>query len=519
VHHNYYFLRQLTQQLRKRLIGWKLGACFSQNKDELIIGLYNTSAQSEFYIKAHLASYFCCLQFPANFHRAKRNSVDLFSSLLDQSLVEIRQFENERSFWLRFERGGLLFKMHGNRANILLTEGNQVTEIFRSSLANDYSLDIASLDRTLSVSQRDFEQAEGDVRKLYPTFGPIPKAYLQQHHYEQKSLAERWDLLQALLEEIENPKGYYLVEWNAKLHLSLLPLGEVIKTEVEPLEALNEFFIRKIKRIRIDSLKGQLVQKLEKQKKQSTQYIQKNLRALEKLETGLQHQQMADILMANLHQVPEGAAEVELFDFYHNEPARIKLNRQLSPQKNAERYYRKAKNQKIEVAQLQKNITGKEEQLQRVQAHLDYLRATDDLREVQQYASEHQLLDTKAGTEANFPFRSFSLDGYAVWVGKSAKNNDELIRNYAHKDDLWLHAKDVSGSHVIIKQQGNQPPPPYIIEQAAQIAAYYSKRKTDSLCPVIVTPRKYIRKAKNMPPGAVLVDREEVIMVEPKLPK
>jgi predicted ribosome quality control (RQC) complex YloA/Tae2 family protein len=519
VHHNYYFLRQLTQQLRERLIGWRLGACFSQNKDELIIGLYSSSAQSEFYIKAHLASYFCCLQFPTNFHRAKRNSVDLFSSLLDQSLVEIRQFENERSFLFRFERGGLLFKMHGNRANILLTEGNQVTEIFRSNLANDYSLDIASLDRTLKVSQADFEQAEGDLRKLYPTFGPIPQAYLQQQQYDQNSPAERWDLLQTLLEKLENPDGYYLIEWKEKLHLSLLPLGEAIKTETEPMEAINEFFIRKIKRIRMDSLKGQLVQKLEKQKKQSIQYIQKNQRALEKLESGLQHQQMADILMANLHQIPEGATEVELFDFYHNETTKIKLNRELSPQKNAERYYRKAKNQKIEVAQLQKNITGKEEQLQQLQAHLDYFWKTDDLREVQQYADEHQLLDTKADTETNFPFRSFNLDGYVVWVGKSAKNNDELIRNYAHKDDLWLHAKDVSGSHVIIKQKGNQSPPPYIIEQAAQIAAYYSKRKTDSLCPVIVTPRKYVRKSKNMPPGAVLVDREEVVMVEPKLPK
>ncbi|MGD1890994.1 MAG: NFACT RNA binding domain-containing protein [Cyclobacteriaceae bacterium] len=518
MHHNYYFLRQLTQQLRERLIGWKLGVCFSQNKDELIIGLYNTSAQSEFYIKAHLASYFSCLQFPTNFHRAKRNSVDLFSLLLDQSLIEIRQFKNERSFWLRFERGGLLFKMHGNRANILLTEGHQVTEIFRSNLANDYSLDIVSLDRSLKVGQTDFEQAKGDLRKLYPTFGPVPLAYLQQQHYDQQPQSQQWELLQALLAKLEHPDTYYLIEWKGKLHLSLLPLGEVIKTKTEPVEVLNEFFIRKIKRIRMDSLKGQLVQKLEKQKKQSTQYVQKNQRALEKLEGGLQHQQMADILMANLHQVPEGTTEVELFDFYHNETARIKLNRQLSPQKNAERYYRKAKNQKIEVAQLQKNIASKKEWLQQVQAHLDYLRATDDLREVQQYANEHQLLDTKADTEANFPFRSFNLDGYVVWVGKSAKNNDELIRNYAHKDDLWLHAKDVSGSHVIIKQKGNQPPPPYIIEQAAQIAAYYSKRKTDSICPVIVTPRKYVRKSKNMPPGAVLVDREEVVMVEPKLP-
>ncbi len=518
MHHNYYFLRQLTDTLRPQLLGMKLGACFSQNKDELILGFYNTDDQQELFIKVHFAAYFCCLQFPVQFHRAKRNSVDLFSELLDQEVIKIQQFTNERSFWLHFGGRGLLFKMHGNRANLLLTESNQVTDIFRSSLANDYSLEISSLDRSLTADRAAFDTAEGNIRELYFTFGKIPLSFLQQQNYEDKSSDEQWKLLQSVLATLENPNQYFVIEWQGKLHLSLLPLGNTVARFTEPMPALNDFFLRKIKRIRLDSLKGKLLQKLEKQKKQSEQYIRKNQRTLEKLEKGLQHQQIADIIMANLHQIPARVTEVALFDFYHNQTVNIKLNRQLSPQKNAERYYRKAKNQKIEIAQLRKNIEQKESQLLETEVHLEYLEPLDDLTEIRQYAEEHQLLDTKAEEEKNFPFRVFGLDGYTVWVGKSAKNNDELIRNYSHKDDLWLHAKDVTGSHVIIKQQGNQPPPPYIVEQAAQIAAYYSKRKSDSLCPVIVTPRKYVRKSKNLPPGAVIVDREEVVMVEPKLP-
>ncbi|MGB3589567.1 MAG: NFACT RNA binding domain-containing protein [Tunicatimonas sp.] len=519
MHHNYYFLRQLTDSLRSHLLGMKLGACFSQNKDELILGFYSAASQKEFFIKAHFASYFCCLQFPAQFHRAKRNSVDLFSELLDQKLTEIQQFANERSFWLHFGELGLLFKMHGNRANLLLTKNNKVVDVFRNSLANDHSLNISSLNRSLTVDRVAFDAAGGDIRQLYPTFGKIPLSYLQQQRYDDKSADEQWELLQLALTTLENPTQYFVVEWQGKLHLSLLPLGNLITQFTEPIPALNDFFLRKIKRIRLDSLKGKLLQKLEKQKKQSEQYIRKNQRALAKLETGLQHQQIADILMANLHQVSTGVTEVALFDFYHDQTVNIKLNRQLSPQKNAERYYRKAKNQKIEVDQLRKNIDQKESQLIATEVHLEYLEPLDDLSEIRQYAEEHQLLSGKAEEEKTFPFRVFNLDGYAVWVGKSAKNNDELIRNYAHKDDLWLHAKDVTGSHIIIKQQGNQPPPPYVVEQAAQIAAHYSKRKSDSLCPVIVTPRKYVRKSKNLPPGAVIVDREEVLMVEPKLPE
>ena len=519
MHHNYYFLRQLTDALRPQLLGWKLGECFSQNKDELILGFYHTSLKEELLIKAHLASYFCCLQFPAQFHRAKRNSVDLFSELIDREVTNVQQFANERSFWLHFGERGLLFKMHGNRANVLLTQDGQVSEIFRTSLTNDYSLDVSSLERNILVDRAKFDEASGNVRQVYPTFGAVPLGYLQQQGYEERSLDEQWRLLRSTLETLENPDQFYVIDWQGKLHLSLLDLGEKVAQFDQPISALNDFFLRKIKRIRLDNMKGKLLQKLTKQKKQSEQYIRKNQRTLDKLESGLQHQQIADILMANLHQIPVGATEAELYNFYHDQPVKIKLNRQLSPQKNAERYYRKAKNQKIEVAQLRQNIEKKEAQLLDTEVHLAYLEPLEDLTAIQQYAEEHRLTNKATDTEKRFPFREFNLDGYTVWVGKSAKNNDELIRNYAHKDDLWLHAKDVTGSHVIIKQQGNQPPPPYVVEQAAQIAAYFSKRKSDSLCPVMVTPRKYVRKSKNLPPGAVMVDREQVVMVEPKLPK
>ncbi len=98
----------------------------------------------------------------------------------------------------------------------------------------------------------------------------------------------------------------------------------------------------------------------------------------------------------------------------------------------------------------------------------------------------------------------------------NAQRNDELTLKYAYKEDLWLHAKDVPGSHVIIKHQSGKNFPKDVIERAAQLAAYYSKRKTDTLCPVAVTPKKYVRKRKGDPAGMVVVEREEVVMVEPR---
>ena len=87
---------------------------------------------------------------------------------------------------------------------------------------------------------------------------------------------------------------------------------------------------------------------------------------------------------------------------------------------------------------------------------------------------------------------------------------------YAFKDDLWLHARDVAGSHVVLKAQPGKNFPSMVIEKTAQLAAWFSKGKNLPLCPVIHTPKKYVRKPKGFAPGMMKVEREEVILVEPK---
>lgn len=101
-------------------------------------------------------------------------------------------------------------------------------------------------------------------------------------------------------------------------------------------------------------------------------------------------------------------------------------------------------------------------------------------------------------------------------IGRNAKNNDLLTQRYTYKDDLWLHARDVTGSHVVVKYKAGKTFPKSVIERAAELAAWYSKRRTDSLCPVIVTPKKYVRKPKGLAEGQVLVEKEDVVLVVPK---
>jgi len=178
--------------------------------------------------------------------------------------------------------------------------------------------------------------------------------------------------------------------------------------------------------------------------------------------------------------------------------------------------YRKGKNEKIERQKTEESLAMKEEELFALMNQLEELEAVDNFRALHQFVKEKKLDPSKgAASEANLPYKEVIYMGFQIWIGKHAKANDELTLKYARKDDTWLHAKDVSGSHVVIKNAGNKTIPTPVLEKAAALAAYHSKRKSDSLCPVIYTPKKYVRKRKGDPPGAVVVDREQVIMIAP----
>jgi predicted ribosome quality control (RQC) complex YloA/Tae2 family protein len=409
----------------------------------------------------------------------------------------------------------LLFKMHGNRSNIVLIQNQEVVSLFRNSLVKDWNLSIEGLNRVINQNWNAFIEEQGNLKKIYPTFGPLVNEVLKtSQFYSAETLQEKWEILQKILPEINNPP-FYILDFEDKIHLSLLNLGKVLKVKDDPIEAINDFFYTYSRVHFYEKEKVDVLKRLEKQKQQALNYIQKTSQKLKELETGTKHDEIANIIMANLHQIPLKCEEVELFNFYDEKPIKIKLKKELSPQKNAETFYRKAKNQQIELEKLLENVSAKEVEVRKLEQHLHSVSEIEQVKMLRNYIKEHNLAQDHGPQQEHLPFKSFIIEGFNILVGKNAQSNDILTLKYAWKEDLWLHAKDVSGSHVIIKHQSGKAFPKNVIEKAAQIAAYYSKRKTDSLCPVIVTPKKYVRKRKGSAPGAVVVEKEEVVLVEP----
>ena len=293
---------------------------------------------------------------------------------------------------------------------------------------------------------------------------------------------------------------------------------EILHKTKNAIEACNLFYLEFSKRYYLLKEKNAALKAIEKRHRQTQNYIDKTLKNIEKVENKMRYEEFGHILMANLHAVEPRSKSVELFDFYTNEQITIPLKDNLTAQKNAELFYRKGKNQKLEIDNLYQNLDKKEEQLKAFESQLEEINNFESLKEMRKFLKENKIKVTnlQENEPDELPFKVFEYQDFQILVGKNSKNNDLLTQKFAYKEDLWLHARGVAGSHVVIKYRAGKPFPKSVIEKAAQLAAYYSKSKSDSLCPVIVTPKKYVRKPKGAALGAVVVEREDVVMVEPK---
>lgn len=514
MHNNYYFLRQLSAELEQRLRGFTVVSCFSQSKDELVLE-FNDSRKSLF-LKASFQPEFQCLSFPATFHRARKNSIDLFPELIMQPVNRVRQFSNERSFTILIGDGwNLIFKMHGRQGNVILVQGETVLALFRNNFPSDLSLRPASLDRTIDWSYDSFIAHQQDIKSHYITFGSPVWKYLDRQGYPEKSPEEQWSLVEEVRKKLEHP-DYSIMDDQGTLRLTLLPAEKVLRQFTRPMEAITEFyslyqssnsFLRE-KTMLLSAVRGRL--------KQGLALLEKSRSRLGEVQNDHHYQAWADLLMANLHQVTPGSLFIELADFHQpDQKVNIKLRKDLSPQKNAEVFYRKAKNQSIELKTLAQTIARKEQELAVLKEQERQLESAVDRKSLEPYLKAYSAVEREKEKKQTLPYHEHEFGGFKILVGKNASANDALTLHHAYKEDLWLHAKDVAGSHVLIRHQSGKVFPKDVIEFAASLAAFHSKRKNESLCPVAVTQAKYVRKRKGDAPGMVIVQREDVLMVVP----
>ena len=234
--------------------------------------------------------------------------------------------------------------------------------------------------------------------------------------------------------------------------------------------------------------------------------------------------QLGDIVTANLHRIQKGQTMLRAEDFYDENMAEIDipLSPILSPQQNASKFYKDYTRMKNAEKELTRQITLGEEELsylQSVQEELNRAQSEQELEEIRQELQSQGYIKGDSGKKRmkqakTAPMRFESTDGYPIYVGRNNRQNDELTFKSARKDDLWLHAQKVHGSHVIIACAGVQPPDD-TITQAAQLAAFYAGSADGQNLPVDVTPVKQVKKPAGAKPGMVIYHTYRTVYVNP----
>jgi predicted ribosome quality control (RQC) complex YloA/Tae2 family protein len=312
-------------------------------------------------------------------------------------------------------------------------------------------------------------------------------------------------------------------------------VGEV--HEVEPRPGLNEaveglasefLAVSKLEGVRSAAMKL-LSKEIRKWKKASARAAE----ASRQRDDAERLRRFGEILVANLGRVSRGAREAHLPDIYSSDQREvvIPLDPKLNPQANAEVYFKRAKQairrakrstEHLEAAeaklaalrQLEKEAVAPRTSEERMAEIVDSLS-----RDLAPKKERHPPADEKAELLGIRPRRYTIAGGWTVLVGRSARENDILTHRYAAPGDLWFHARQAQGSHVVLKKDRKKTQvQKEAIIQAAAIAAYHSKARNSKHVPVSYTERRYVKKVRKGPPGTAAMLREKVVFVTPRLP-
>ena len=225
-----------------------------------------------------------------------------------------------------------------------------------------------------------------------------------------------------------------------------------------------------------------------------------------------------ELIKANLGSIAKGTDQIEVTDYFDDQlpTMTIPLDPMKSPQGNMDDYFRKHR----------KHLAAERELTPRIeQAELGLARLRQELHEIEQGtwtppATPSPRLrvaispTARAIAQQRGPFRRFtSTDGLPIFVGRNARENDELTFGLAKSDDLWLHARGTPGSHVVVRLGKGTDPPSETLRDAATLALLYSDLKKSGKGDVIYTRRKWVKKAKGQAPGAVIVTQEKSVHI------
>ena len=347
---------------------------------------------------------------------------------------------------------------------------------------------------------------------------------------------ELWDAYQQVITYFDpkHASPQLFTDGNEPIAVSALLLQQFPNVTSQAFDTMSDAFCAYYDAItlkeHIASEHRMLTQALKKQKgilRRKAKALQTDLERAEKSDD---YRIQGELILANLHTITRGQTQVELQNYYSPELEKltIHLNPEQTPSDNAQAYFKKYTKAKRGRSRIQQLISDLDADQETLQLYASKLESADTLEALQRLRAEFvgsgYLKAQQRGKQKQVvgegPFRRYtSTNGFQMYVGKNSQSNDLLLRQIAKPHDMWLHTKQIHGSHVIIRNPENRPdiPMPTLL-QAARLAAYYSKAHHASNVPVDYTWARYVVKRKGNVAGYVHYTREKTLYVEPAVP-
>ena len=290
-------------------------------------------------------------------------------------------------------------------------------------------------------------------------------------------------------------------------------------------EMLNDYFGHFVFEDKMNKIKNKILNITNKNIKYLKKEIEKLTPTQNDSEKAIKYKQIGDILAANLYMLTEKQNSVTLKNFYdNNNDITIPLNPSISINDNIQKYYKLHSKAKTAMVMNKQRIEKLKEDLYyflEIQTSTNYADKISTLLEIkeelvsQKILEDAQHVEKKQKTKNTIELDREEINGYTIFIGKNNKQNDYIVSKISRPNDIWMHAQNMPGSHILIKlPPGEETPPDNILLRGAQLAAYYSQGRNSKKVEILYTKRKYLKKPPGAKPGYVTYTEEKTIVVD-----
>jgi len=553
------FTRAIGEELSHLLRGGRINKIHQPFKNEIVLVIRAGGKNHKLLLSVHPSYARAQLTNESyeNPHEPPMFCMLLRKHLEGYILEDIGQFGLERMLVLdvkgRNELGDLsskqlIIEIMGRHSNIILVDKtrNMILDSIKhvSYAVNSYRAILPGQEYKLPPAQNKanpLEATEEDVlrkidfnagkidRQLVEHFAGLSPLLAKEIVFE-AGIANRQTLPKAFISRMKEMNSHHyepsIMSHNGKESFYLFPLKHTVgeyQSYTTISEMLDRFYFGKAERDRVKQQGNDLERLITNERDKNRKKIDKLQKTLEDAQNAEEYQLFGELLTSNLYAVQKGMTSIEVINYYDENAGTVTivLDPQKSPSDNAQRFFTKYQKAKTARKIVQEQIENANEEVLYFETLIQQMETASikDIEEIRQelieegYIRDRQKNKSKKQLNAKPVLDQYvSSDGTEILVGKNNKQNDYLTNKAAARDEIWLHTKDIPGSHVVIRSKN---PSNTTILEAANIASYFSKARSSSSVPVDYTQVRHVKKPNGAKPGFVIYDNQQTVYVTP----